>query len=133
MSRAPNFGGGRRYQHPQAWIDHVVQTDPALSNVRLSYPPRFSRRLKDYGTARRAEPGLPGYIKIGRASLVSRRDLLDTIIHEETHHRLWQRVQAGSVRAARRMANLMAEEAYVAEVAYRFLRLQDYVWSVRRK
>jgi hypothetical protein len=71
--------------------------------------------------------------RIGRGSLVSRRELLDTIIHEETHHRLWRRAQAGSVRAWNKIVDLAAEEAYAENVAYRFLRLQDYLkWAKKR-
>jgi hypothetical protein len=64
---------------------------------------------------------------------VSRRELLDTIIHEETHHRLWQRAQSGSLRAWNTIADIDVEEAYVEDVAYRFLRLQDYLKSQGKK
>ncbi|MCX8138757.1 MAG: hypothetical protein N3E46_03640, partial [Gemmataceae bacterium] len=66
-------------------------------------------------------------------SLVSRRELLDTIIHEETHHRLWRRAQRGSARAWNKIADIDVEETYVEEVAYRFLRLQDYLKSIGKK
>jgi hypothetical protein len=133
LKRGRNLAGGGRYRHPQAWVDHVVETHPALSHVELSYPPRYSARLKSYGMATLEEPGVPGSTSIGRPSLVSRRELLDTIIHEETHHRLWQRAQAGSVRAWTKMADPVMEEAYVEEVAYRFVRLQDYLRALGRK
>ena len=29
MTSTPDFGGGGRYRHPQAWIDNVVESDPA--------------------------------------------------------------------------------------------------------
>ena len=133
LTSTPDFSGGGRYCHPQAWIDNVVESDPALSKVKLSYPPRYSGRLQVYGQAKLEEPGLPGYTTIGRSSLVSRRELVDTIIHEETHHRLWQRAQVGSIRAWNRIADPIVEEAYVEKVAYRFLRLQDYLKSTDRK
>jgi hypothetical protein len=79
------------------------------------------------------EPGVPGSTSIGRPSLVSRRELIDTIIHEETHHRLWQRAQAGSIRAWNKIADPVVEEAFVEEVAYRFLRLQDSLKAVGKK
>jgi hypothetical protein len=125
--------GGRRYQNPQAWIDHVVATDPALHGVRLSYDPRYSGRLAAHGQATLEEPGVPGYTSIGRPSLSSRRELLDTIIHEETHHRLWKRAQGGGLRAWHKIADLDVEEAYVEEVAFRFLRLQEHLKSTGRK
>jgi hypothetical protein len=125
--------GGARYRHPQAWIDLIVETDPALANVTLSYPPRYASRLKAYGRAILEEPGLPGYTSIGRASLVSRRELVDTIIHEEVHHRLWRRASDGSRRAWRKITDLDIEEDYVEEVVGRFLRLQDHLKSTRKK
>jgi hypothetical protein len=133
LKRGRDLGGGGRYRRPQAWVDHVVETELALSHVELSYPPRYSARLKSYGMATLEEPGVAGSTSIGRPSLVSRRELLDTIIHEETHHRLWQRAQAGSVRAGTKMADPVVEEAYVEDVAYRFLRLQDYLKALGRK
>jgi hypothetical protein len=129
----PDLSGGGRYRHPQAWIDHIIETDPALSNVELSYAPRYSGRLLAYGQASLEETGLPGYTSIGRPSLASRRELLDTIIHEEVHHRLWQRMQGGGVRAWNKIADPVLEEAYVEDVAYRFLRLQDYLKSIGKK
>jgi hypothetical protein len=99
----------------------------------LSYYPRYSGRLVAHGQATLEEPGVPGYTSIGRPSLSSRRELLDTIIHKETHHRLWKRAQSGGVRAWDRLADLDAEEAYVEEVAFRFLKLQDYLKSTGKK
>jgi hypothetical protein len=133
LKRGRDFGGGGRYRNPQAWIDHVVETEPALSHVELSYPPRYSGRLKSYGMATLEEPGVRGSTSIGRPSLVSRRELLDTIIHEETHHRLWRRAQAGSARAWTKVADPVVEEAYVEDVAYRFVRLQDDLKALGRK
>jgi len=66
LVKAPNLKGrldltgGGRYKHPQAWIDQVVESDPALSGVRLSYPPRYSGRLKAFGQATLEEPGVRG-------------------------------------------------------------------------
>jgi len=51
LNRGPDLRGGGRYKHPQAWIDQVLEADPALSNVELSYPPRYSGRLRSYGMA----------------------------------------------------------------------------------
>jgi hypothetical protein len=127
------FGGGARYKHPQAWIDSIVQSDPALANVKLTYPPRYAGRLRACGRATLEEPGLPGYTSIGRPSLVSRRELVDTIIHEELHHRLWKRAMNGSQRAWRRIADLAVEEEYVEAVTYRFLGLQDRLIATGRK
>ncbi len=132
MTRRRHLKGGGRYRNPQAWIDHIIATDPALRNVRLTYPPRYSGRLKDYGQARLAIPTRPGYTAIGRASLISRRELLDTIIHEELHHRLERRAQARSLRAWRKTADPVQEEAYVEFIVYRFLRFQNKQHAPRR-
>jgi hypothetical protein len=99
----------------------------------LSYHPRYSGRLAAHGQATLEEPDAPGCTSIGRPSLSSRRELLDTIIHEETHHRLWRRAQAGGVRAWDKIADIDVEEAYVEEVAFRFLRLQGHLKSSGRK
>ena len=133
MKGEPDLSAGGRYEHPQAWIDHIIETDSVLSNVELSYPPRFSGRLKSYGMATLEEPNVPGYTSIGRPSLVSRREMLNTIIHEETHHRLWRRAQRGSVTAWNKIADPDREEIYVHAVANRFLRLQDYLKSIGKK
>jgi hypothetical protein len=128
-----DFSGGARYKHPQAWIDLIVETDPALANVRLSYPPQYASRLKAYGRVTLEESGLPGHTSIGRPSLVSRRELVDTIIHEEMHHRLWRRAMNGSRSAWRNIADLAVEEDYVEEVTRRFLSLQDHLQSTGKK
>ena len=131
LTRGRDFGGGGRYRTPPAWIDRVIATDPALSGVRLSYQPRYLGRLEAHGQATLEEPGVPGYTSIGRPSLSSRKELLDTIIHEETHHRLWRRARAGSLRAWDKIADIDLEEDYVEGVAVRFLRLQDRRRSTR--
>jgi hypothetical protein len=128
-----DFSGGARYKHPQAWIDLIVETDPALANVKLSYHPQYASRLKSYGRATLEEPGMPGKTSIGRQSLVSRRELVDTIIHEEVHHRLWRKAMDGNRRAWAKIADLAVEEQYVEEVTFRFLRLQDYLKSTGKK
>jgi hypothetical protein len=133
LKSSRDLSGGGRYRNPQAWIDSVVKSDPALANVELSYRPRYAGRLRSYGRATLEEPGMAGYTSIGRPSLVSRGELVDTIIHEETHHRLWRRAQAGSLRAWNRIADLAVEEAYVEDVTCRFLRLQDYLRSIGKK
>jgi hypothetical protein len=133
LARGRHFGGGGRYRNPQAWIDHVIETDSALSGVALSFHPRYSGRLEACGQATLVGPGAAGSTTIGRPSLASRRELLDTIIHEETHHRLWRRAQAGGARAWNKIADIDVEEAYVEAVAFRFLSLQDHLKSTGKK
>jgi hypothetical protein len=133
LKSGPYLGGGGRYRNPQAWIDHVIENEPALSNVELSYPPRYAGRLQAHGQATLEEPGVPGHTSVGRLSLASRRELLDSFIHEETHHRLWRRAQGGSVRAWNEITDIDVEEAYVEAVAWRFLRLQDFLKFIGKR
>lgn len=103
------------------------------AHVRLTHRPRYSGRLRMWGQAMLEEVAQPGYTSIGRASLSSRRELLDTIIHEEAHHRLWHKAQRGAARAWNKIMDLFVEEAYVREVAFRFVRLQQHLSGVRRR
>jgi hypothetical protein len=63
----------------------------------------------------------PGRTFVCRSSQVSRRELLDTIIHEELHHRLWERAIGGNARALQRIASPDLEETYVRQATQRFL------------
>ena len=121
-----------RYRNPQTWIDRIIETDPAFANVRLTYKPRYSGRLQAYGRANLASPGCIGSTTIGRLSLVSRRELVDTIIHEELHHRLWKRALNGSPRAQDKIGDLEREEWYVTQTALRFLILHGFRKRKRR-
>ena len=100
----------------------MIATDQALGNVRLSYRPRYSGRLVVLGCATLEERGLPGRTTIGRGSLISRVELIDTIVHEEMHHRVWLRAQRGSAKSERIVNDLDVEEGYVEAVTLRFLR-----------
>ena len=48
--------------------------------------------------------------------------MIDSIIHEETHQRIWTRAAMGDQRALNLLADIELEEAYVENVAGRFLR-----------
>ena len=118
------FKGGARYRHPQAWIDKVVAEDSMLKNVRLSYVPRYSGRLKFFGSAKRTISGIGGNTLIGRKSLVSRAELIDTIIHEELHHRVWKRAMRGREKDMIRIGDRTIEEPYVEAATSRFMRME---------
>ncbi|HUT92889.1 MAG TPA: hypothetical protein VMY37_25575, partial [Thermoguttaceae bacterium] len=122
-----DFSGAGRYRNPQAWIDSVIDED--IANVSLSHRPRYNGRLKDFGQATLDTPGLPGSGRttIGRPSLRSRTEMVDTIIHEETHHRLWERFLRGSKKAESLIADIDIEETYVDAVAKRFLRMKGLI------
>jgi len=119
-----NFSGGARYRNPQAWIDKIVSQDAALKNVRISHPPKYSSQLRHFGLAIRTPSGLGAKTLIGRKSLVSRAELIDTIIHEELHHRIWKRAMRGREKDMMRIRDRTIEEPFVVAAASRFLRLK---------
>jgi hypothetical protein len=119
-----DFRGGARYRNPQAWIDKVVSQDPTLQNVRLSFPPSYSSILRFFGSAKRTITGIGAKTLIGRTSLVSRVELIDTIIHEELHHRIWKRAIRGREKDIMKIGDRTLEEAYVVVAAARFMRMK---------
>jgi len=88
----------------------------------LSFPPRFSARLKFFGQATLQEKGISGKTLIGRRSLASKAELIDTIIHEELHHRIWKRAARGRKKDMMRIEDEQLEEAYVELISARFMR-----------
>jgi hypothetical protein len=61
---------------------------------------------------------------VGRKSLVSRAELIDTIIHEELHHRIWKRAIRGREKDMIRIGDRTIEEVYVGAAASRFTRMK---------
>jgi hypothetical protein len=55
---------------------------------------------------------------------VSRAELIDTIIHEELHHRIWKRAMRGREKDMMRIRDRTIEEPFVVAAASRFLRLK---------
>ena len=121
-----NFMGGARYRNPQAWIYKIVSQDAALKNVRISHPPKYSSQLRHFGLAIRTLSGSGARTLIGRKSLVSRAELIDTIIHEELHHRIWKRAMRGREKDMMRIGNRTIEEAYVEAATNRFMRMKGF-------
>ena len=120
-----DFKGGARYRNPQAWINKVIDQNTILKNVRLSYRPRYSSRLRHFGLAIRTPSGFDDRTLVGRKSLVSRAELIDTIIHEELHHRIWKRAIRGREKDMIRIEDRTIEEAYVVAAASRFTRMKE--------
>jgi hypothetical protein len=102
----------------------VVANDDALQNVVFSFPPGYSSSLKAFGMAILAEKDRPGKTLVGRRSLASRAELIDTLIHEEVHHRIWKRALELRVKDIIRTRNLELEERYVELVTARFMRMK---------
>jgi predicted SprT family Zn-dependent metalloprotease len=121
-----DFRRGRRYRNPQAWIDYVVRNEAALQNVALSHHPRYSARLRAFGMAVLDEESRLGKTLIGKSSLASRLELIDTIIHEELHHRIWKRALRGRQKDIIRTRDLDLEESYVELVTARFMRTKGF-------
>jgi hypothetical protein len=113
----------------QGVLDHVVQIDPALSNVRLSARPQISADLPDgtFGLSRQAfdweTNTFTDISEIGPIGFRNRNTLIGTLIHEETHLRFGHRLSQGNERYLR-MDSLGIEESYVQKVEERFLRMQ---------
>ena len=74
---------GKSARRAQRAIDSVIATD--LSSLRLTFRPRynglnhFGISVKDLG------------VQLGKKALTSREQLIDTIVHEELHHRWFAR------------------------------------------
>ncbi len=114
----------------QGVLDHIVQTDPALSNVRLSARPQISIDLPD-GTIGRSRQAydwetniFTDISEIGPGAFRNRNSLIGTIAHEETHLRFGHKLKQGNERYLR-MDSLGVEEDYVRRVEARFLRMQE--------
>jgi len=81
--------------------------------------------LKDYGRATLSFSN-PGRTTIGKRSLINTNEMIDTIVHEELHHRLWQRFLRGSKRAESIIDDIDYEELYVEEVVNRYMRMRGF-------
>jgi RHS repeat-associated protein len=92
--------------------------DPALYGTRLTTTPTFNAALEPLGQV--TGRGLNASVEIGPGAFSSRGNLIQTIIHEETHIRLDLRAVQGSQRALGIQSTITAEEAYVEAVAQRF-------------
>jgi hypothetical protein len=64
-------------------IDAIIKED--LSKIRLTHKPRYSPFVRT-GIAKQNHG-----THVGKNSFSSRADLIDTIVHEELHHRWWKR------------------------------------------
>ena len=92
--------------------------DPVLYGTRLTTTPTFNPALAENGlTTGRA---LNASVEIGPSAFSDRGNLIQTIIHEETHIRLDLRTAQGSQRAIGIQSTLSSEEAYAEAVAQRF-------------
>jgi RHS repeat-associated protein len=88
-----------------ALIDDVLENE--LSNVQMTVKPTYDPTLTQYG-----ESVAGRYSKVGPTSLQAGRvEVIDTIVHEEMHQRLWLR-------------DLPQNEDYVENVAGRFTQMK---------
>ena len=94
--------------------------DPALYGTPLTTTPTFNPALADNGLT--IGEGLGARVQIGPSAFSSRQQLIETIIHEETHIRLDLRTAAGSYRSGLIQSARVLEEDYVESVAQRYFR-----------
>jgi hypothetical protein len=73
--------------------------DPSMYGTRLTTTPTFNASLDPALNGRVLGSGLDSSVEIGPTAFSSREDLIQTIIHEETHIRLDLRAAQGSQRA----------------------------------
>jgi len=98
-----------------------ILNDPALQNVDLTFKPIYDPDLEVFGR----KMGKPGRIVlIGPKSFVSRREVIDTIIHEEVHVRLDYRNTGNSMRAKSKTCNRFCEDNYCRRIAERFTQMK---------
>jgi RHS repeat-associated protein len=70
-------------------IDTVIKKD--LPGLRLTYRPQYNPFLEPVGVS-----SLGNGTQLGKLAFSSRLELIDTIVHEELHHRWWARGILGS-------------------------------------
>jgi hypothetical protein len=100
----------------QAVIDYVIRSE--LPDITFTEPPTFDPSLADYGDSFPAnELGQGGYTHIGEAALQSTSETVNTLVHEELHHRVWEATNYWDlpVEQARQISADM--EVYIDEAA----------------
>jgi RHS repeat-associated protein len=76
---------GRGAQARNAQISGTISK--SLPNLRLTHPPQYNPFLKGaFGVSKKGVGS-----QIGRSAFSSQRQLIETIVHEELHHRWWAR------------------------------------------
>ena len=107
---------GRTSVVRNAWIAEAIRR--YLPNLRFTFRPRFSPYLEPFGVSvyRRGT-------QLGRLAFASTRELVDTLVHEELHHRWWSR----GIKEAHHVGQLAARFELTLE------RYKRYVSYVNRK
>lgn len=106
----------------QAALNNALRS-PTLQNVTLRTQPVYNPTLETFG--RSYAGGYDNYwSQIGNKAFSNEAELMGTIIHEETHLRIFERQLSGGARAS--ALGAAAEEAYVRRVEARFLRMKGY-------
>lgn len=78
-----SVASGKAAQARNRAIDAVIQED--LSNLNLTFKPEYSP-FAEQGVAKQGAG-----TQIGKKAFESRNKLIDTIVHEELHHRWWKK------------------------------------------
>lgn len=104
----------------QTQIDRIVALDPALQNVEFSVAPRLNRTLVDKGMTTRGI-NIRTQVDIGPSSFRNRDELVNTLVHEELHVRIFERALRGRQSDINRVMNESLEESHVQRAVERFL------------
>lgn len=94
----------------QRLLNDIVFNDPALKRVNLTEYPTYNPNLRPLGQATLQRGG--SFSEIGPRAFSSRSEIIDTIIHEDLHIRLFNRNKV--------FDSIDAEEAYIRSVTERF-------------
>ncbi|MEM6293060.1 MAG: SpvB/TcaC N-terminal domain-containing protein [Myxococcota bacterium] len=110
---------GRTAQSRQRAIDAVLKED--LANVKMTHRPRYSPYAR---TGVASPPGNPDGTgtQIGKNVFSTRKDLVNTIIHEELHHRWWMR----GIPSFHHSPDMYVPNEKFYRIIERFLRLKGF-------
>jgi hypothetical protein len=112
--------GGEMGAGSQAALDEALRS-PVLQNVTLRTQPVYSPTLDTFGGCYAGDYD-NYWIQIGNKAFINESELLGTVVHDETHLRIFERQLSDGARALG--LDAAAEEAYVRQVEYRFLRMK---------
>ena len=98
----------------QNLLNDIVFKDSVLKNVNLTEYPIFNPSLKSLGEVKLMRGGSSS--QIGPRAFSSRSEIIDTILHEDLHIRLFNR--------NRTFDSIDAEEAYIEAVTERFRKMK---------
>jgi RHS repeat-associated protein len=112
-------GFGPEARGSQLPIDEIIARHPALRGIRFTVYPQYDPGLPFFGTTARGGGQAP-QIMIGPKSFISQSELVDTLVHEELHVRIYLRGLRGSRSALAMLVDEEMEHAWIGRVLDRF-------------